>query len=379
MFSNQECELLGFKYIQAKKLGGWLELPIFSLDTWEIIKKCPCCARIMNPVVSFINHNKSLEIQLGQCPNCHYVTYLNRPSKVWLDNFYSETWDKKKAKKREELVGIKPKKSKIAEMISSLSINKNDMILEVGSGYGGTLLGLQEIGFNNLIGIENSLHRAQLSRETRNLEVLNGNFLNQEFIQKIKSKGPFRVICSAHVLEHMHDPLDFFSQASTLQNEGDYLVLSLPNLIGEPAMDVLMFLPHLQSFTKKSIKEILGKFNYQPINTTLSNETEISVIARKIGKAKISRDSDNAKIKTEYADLKEKLIRELWLLRNSPETRHLWWIKASTKSGQWSSFQNLIFSPFYKFRSILIRNLIKKLTISPIEIQFDENIVMFYK
>ena len=96
--------------------------------------------------------------------------------------------------------------------------------------------------------------------------VLTGAFESAATQRELVARGPFSVILSNHVLEHTYHADEVIAAASRLQNEGDHLIIAVPNQEGEPPMGVLLFLPHLHSFTRASLERLGARYGYAVVD-----------------------------------------------------------------------------------------------------------------
>jgi len=219
---------------------------------------------------------KSRNVRLGLCLDCGHTTYMDKPSREWVNKFYLETWDgDSKFEEEVKRRGEEAKKDLFAQstnvMIQQMrkfNIEKDANILEIGCGYGDMLRILKNGGYTNLIGIESSKVRAMVAEKAHNIRVNNEAFEDIGFHKDQK----FDIIFSYHTLEHSYDPSEVIKKASELQDEGDYLILSLPNHVGEPTMGVFTFLPHLHSFSQTSLTRLLNENGYQMIDNNFVRE-----------------------------------------------------------------------------------------------------------
>src|SRR3989344_107073 len=68
---------------------------------------------------------------------------------------------------------------------------------------------------------------------------------------------------SNHVVEHIHNPTEFFKWATTRVNENGLIIINVPDADYETAQDTLLYLPHLHSFTAKSLECLGRQHDYQ--------------------------------------------------------------------------------------------------------------------
>lgn len=255
------------------------------LDKWLT---CPSCKTDLKTVCRLIDTSER-QVRIGLCEDCGYMGYMDRPSLAWMNDFYSHEWDKSFPKTLAEIQngsilpgkGVKLSRYLAASLIERIKLDKEKPICEIGSGYGEVLKYFRDSGFKNVIGIENSKHRADLVREVLGLNILHGSFESKEIQVELSKQKPIGLIFSHHVLEHVYNPAETLAKISNLQDEGDYLILSLPNAEGEHINYALLYLVHLHSFTKESLEKLLNKNGYEIIIDNSPDNSNTIIAAKK--------------------------------------------------------------------------------------------------
>ena len=124
---------------------------------------------------------------------------------------------------------------------------KEKFLCDLGCGYGGQLKVLRECGFNKIIGCEASPLRAEVARRAFGLNVLDGTFGDPSVQTTLRELAPLGLIYANNVLEHVYNPAEVIRLCAGLQEEGDKLVIAVPNQIGEPTWCVLLYFLHLNA------------------------------------------------------------------------------------------------------------------------------------
>ena len=406
-------KLFGFRYLRFLELFDWILFELSPTAGWVENFVCPCDETRLRAVVSLYGQSGKQKVRIGSCDTCGYIGYIDRPTKQWIKDFYLNTWEDTESPKVKKLVykikhGKDKKEREILDIIRGLSLDPSRPICEIGCGYGSALNQIRELGFSNLIAIENSKHRADFAREFFKLEVLTAPFEDAQVQQRLKEKGAPSLIFSHHVFEHVYDPSELIGLASGLQKEGDYFVISVPNAVGEFSMSNILYFPHLHSFRVASLVRLLNRYNYQVVDHSRTTNTGLHVVAKKVS-AVPPHDFPKENY---FEKAVEKFTRGVGLgKRYSFVPRRLWWLRAFNVGGQaryfknksldnlfWSTIKKLIPHQFKKeilreagpsgltnrqpIQSILVDNLEKRYSSfeeSPIEIHYDGNIVLTYK
>lgn len=101
-------------------------------------------------------------------------------------------------------------------------------LLDVGCGNGDFLLLASEAGWN-VKGVEPDPKAVEVAR-SRNLEVMQGSIE-----EAVKAGELFDVITMSHVIEHVHDPVNFVRLAHQCLKPGGILYIDTPNIEGPGA------------------------------------------------------------------------------------------------------------------------------------------------
>jgi 2-polyprenyl-3-methyl-5-hydroxy-6-metoxy-1,4-benzoquinol methylase len=233
------------------------------------IRFCPACTFTLKPISALRNQQRS--IRIGLCHQCGYFGYMDRPTKEWLNSYYSTHWDKEFIRSKEEMkkdielpTGARKGGRRAAfKAAVDLKSDKERPVCEIGSGYGQIMKNFENAGFKDIIGVENSLHRTQLVREVFGFPVVQGTFGTALVEEELKKFAPFALMFCYHVLEHVFDPEAVIASMSRLQSEGDFAIFALPNSAGEHVNYSSLYLPHLHSFSKNSLEILFNRFGYE--------------------------------------------------------------------------------------------------------------------
>lgn len=414
----EEARTLGFRFLEFLEIFDWKTLeitPDIKISTQE---NCPSDKTKLSVFVSHIGRNGDQKIRFGLCRNCGYYGFIDRPSRDWMEKFYLGMWDKDEAREIQDEISKKKqgvlskdrrRKKDLSKFLSKFNISKDKYVLEIGSGYGGTLKEIKDLGFKKVVGLESSLHRAEISRKAYELEIFSASFENANLQKNLQKFSPFGLVVTHHVLEHTYEPDVILNLASGLQGPGDFLMISIPNSEGEFSASEFFFLPHLHSFTPESLEELLNRNGYEVLDHSLLTSRNINFLA-------VKKENPIQKYsKRDYFAMRlEKFKKGLGLDRNydfSP--RRLWWDRKIDAGGQTRFFESRLlekihwplasrFNKLYRYRRIyiselgqkkwlfskrifqsaLVSSLEKRFTSfqeSPFEIQFEGNVKLAYK
>jgi SAM-dependent methyltransferase len=192
---------------------------------------------------------KSKNINLYKCVNIGYRFYypfeIVGDAKFYEDlsknksNYYSERWEHKQALKY---------------------INKTDLVLEIGSGFGAFLRILKKNYINNAVGLELNPHAVDVCTKN-NLKV------KEILIEKEANINHecYDVVCSFQVLEHITHVYSFINASIETLKKNGKLIIGVPNnnpyLFVNDKYHTLNLPPHHAGlWDKKSLKALEKAF-----------------------------------------------------------------------------------------------------------------------
>lgn len=407
---NNTSALLIERFLE---LDNWKILEITDEIPFDTQMACPADGTLLTVICTLVGKKSTKKIRLGCCASCGYIGYIDRPIKAWITEFYAETWDnalridseREGGERRNAFLhdGIDSftnvRANQITEFLKQYSIPKDKPVLDIGCGYGTSLKYLEKFGFKKLYGIENSRHRAYVASYAYDLSMTMGAFEDATVQQACHAVAPFGFIMSHHVMEHVYDPKEIIQLSADLQEEGGYLMMSLPNLKGEPSMQTIIYFPHLHSFTKESFGRLLENNGYEVLDDSFTNRRELFFLARKTGKKnkgnQLSEEKNIRWVRDKFTHALG-FGRSHWFSR-----RRLWWYRplGIDRGGQIAFFgsymlDNALYAMYLCLdrvtrrrrspirQSCVVRDVKQRYTFqkeSPIEIQFEKNILMTYK
>lgn len=204
-----------------------------------------------------------------------FEKYYRESSSVnyWAEVFYPKTAEARREK-------IWKKKAVMIENICKQKKLQTASIIEIGSGYG--ILGeeLRKIITNNFIAIEPNSALGNSCRD-KGLKVI-PKFLD-ELVQDDLPTGP-KFILSFELIEHLHNPRQFFKKLRSLMSSGDcFLFTTLSGFgvdiysLGKHSKSVSP--PHhLNFFNPKSITGLLEAVGFFDVEVTTPGELDIDLL-----------------------------------------------------------------------------------------------------
>ena len=326
---------LGLRVEAPIDLHGWKVIDIDANVPLTTVFACPADGATMRTLCTFTSDADPVRVRLGCCPTCGHVAYVDRPTEAWMNQYYLESWDANDVQARTEnrqgrLLSTRKREKTVVTVAKSLDVDKRRPVCEIGSGWGVSLRHLMEGGFSRVVGTEASKHRAAVVRAGLGVPVYTAPFESTETQQALAEQGPFSIVVSNHVLEHTFHPGNVIEAAASLQREGDYLIVAVPNQETEQVMSVFFFLPHLHSFTQASLERTAARCGYAVVNNKYIHPKQLLLVLRKTDRT----FPEKSPIAGVFERAVEKYTKELALDQWRAGLRRLWWLRRGGLTGQ---------------------------------------------
>jgi len=197
-------------------------VPYNSISTIEV--PCPICRRsytegdLTYSVRDFLNAGSQQAFDYVNCA-CGVFFLKSQPTSEDLPKIYSSEYE---AYKKKSGVVSQLKNQRFINMVKPYMLHgANTKVLDFGCGSGDFLVSLSPLTQSKLVGFDiNPPNRSSN-------EVI---FLGRE--DEIKLHGPFDLIVSFQVIEHLPDPLTFLKNLDSLLAEGGIIVIETPSPSG---------------------------------------------------------------------------------------------------------------------------------------------------
>ena len=217
---------------------------------------CPACAAIakIECLAELGQVQWSTRLKIVQCTICEHLFYSNPPSEEWFTNYYRSEWnsDRGEVVSKKLAASSKSKPTSVKLLKDAGIIDPSLRILEIGCGTGDMMFGLQQAGFNDLYGTEASDYRAAMSALRFPQRVFRGGY------SAVPAGLKFDFIFSHHVMEHIYNPQKAMEWIVERLNPNGIVVVTVPNSANEPVLNQVLFVPHLHSFSHRSLM-LMGK------------------------------------------------------------------------------------------------------------------------
>ncbi len=270
----------GFRVHYFRDLAnpGTVDLRTVRMDAsvpFAAKETCPACDERMEVFCTFIAKRDRRRMRIGRCHSCGSFGYIDRPTESWISSYYLNEWDNAVVRDIEKEVreyqhGVTGEQRDAVQLARHFTIGKERPVCDIGCGKGAVLREFELLGFRNLIGVEPSSYRASVVHKIYGYPVFVGNFESEMIGHLLKAQSPIGIFFSHHVLEHVYHPFDFLKRAASLQEEGDYIILSMPDVIHEPSVITLFWLPHLNGFTAEGLEKLMNHAGYEVVADNFS-------------------------------------------------------------------------------------------------------------
>ena len=200
-----------------------------------------------------------------KCNKCHLVQISPLPSNEDDKKFYDENRQSKNIRESSDIEVIKRNSAddtmRRVDFVSRF-ISKDSMIIDIGSGYGFFIDEMDKHCFN-IIGLEFSKERREISRKVTNVQVLDTNIYESPLeIDKID--------CTTllHVLEHISNPIKFLKTLRMHLKKNGKVIIEVPNVndlmleSNKPYRDFYWQRAHLLYFSSGTLIETVRKAGF---------------------------------------------------------------------------------------------------------------------
>jgi len=168
----------------------------------------------------------SKKSKIIQCTKCNNIQLEPIPTIEEDKKFYNKNLQMKNIKIKFQINKLKKKSQEDTKRrikFISKFLKKDSKILEIGSGYGFFLEGMQKHGYE-IEGIEVSKERLEYAKKKK-LKIFDINLLDDS--STILKK--YDLIVSFHVLEHIVDPKKFLKEIRTMLKSKGKIIFEVPN------------------------------------------------------------------------------------------------------------------------------------------------------
>lgn len=225
--------------------------------------ECFVCANKLSPIVQVINfHDLSDYIEYSWCQQCDHSQYSVMPSKEWITHWYATNWDTSRT--LEENLQTRKPTYRCYNRLQKYIGKKKLKVLDVGAGYGEKILPFRESG-HEVYCTEATPRRAEYLKKHVTPNVFLGTFDNPAVQEQLMRCGPYDLIFSYHVVEHIYNPAQELQLLRDIASKDAIFYLAIPEFYKEGLLNNIYAMEHIESFSRSSGKHLLRKLGFETI------------------------------------------------------------------------------------------------------------------
>lgn len=233
---------------------------------------CPICATPMKPLIEVQSRQGTVMIK-DYCPGCSYVQFRTLPSREWISGYYATRWDSARANPK-SLADDTAAYANSIVLLQAYANDRTSRVFDLGAGYGVFLKRCEAEGYKHLTGIEASPRRARHCAEI-GLAVTEAAAENMADHNEVASRGPFDVVHSSHVIEHVYDLRATMEQVRRLLKPGGLAIVVVPNVVSENLLVVSQGIFHIRNFTPESFAHLFAVCGFELLELNTGDGLEI--------------------------------------------------------------------------------------------------------
>ncbi len=170
----------------------------------------------------------------------------------------------------------------IGEMVN---LNKDDLVVDIGSNDGTLLLSFQKNFGAKIIGVEPSLNISKIAKQNKVFTI--NDFFNEKTCGAILKLGKAKVITATNVFNHISDLNSFTKNIKKILHKDGIFVFEVPyfpDLIRQGAFDTI-YLEHISYFNVKPFNDFFNKhslyINHLETNEYMGGSIRVSISKNK--------------------------------------------------------------------------------------------------
>ena len=213
-----------------------------------------------------------VSLDLYFCKNCYHVQLIDvvNPDFLWADFTFKTSRDDKLIKHFEDYVD---------RVFNVQKIDKQELIVDVGSNDGTLLRCFKNKGFNNILGVDPASEIVDQANLT-GIRTIKGYF-NLDLVKKINnSNGKAKIITANNVFAHTDDLRGMLEAIKFMMNDDSIFVFEVSYLLDVVKKMLIgtIFHEHLSYHSVTSLKKFLNLFDLDLIRIERGPEQGGSII-----------------------------------------------------------------------------------------------------
>jgi SAM-dependent methyltransferase len=265
--------MMPFRYsLDIAYLHSEFEREGIAADVHASDGSCVVYGTAMRPLIEVCGEAGAV-VAMDFCPGCSYVQFPTLPSQEWMRGYCASRWDAARARPK----ALADDTSAYANSIALLRRHAEDpakRIFDLGAGYGVFMKRCAAEGYTHLIGIEASPRRARHCADI-GLAVTESTGETMADDPVVAAHGPFDVVHSSHVMEHVYDLRATMTQIRLLLKPGGVAIVVVPNLLSENLLVLSQGIFHIRNFTTESLRHLFAVCGFDVLELNTGDSLEI--------------------------------------------------------------------------------------------------------
>lgn len=224
---------------------------------------CFICDSNLTPLAQIINYDDNDDyIEMSWCTHCGHSQYSVMPTKEWITEWYGLEYDTSST--LENKLETRKKTYRYYNRIKKFLPNKKLKILEIGAGYGEKIAPFKDDG-HEIYCTEITTARVNYLKDILQFNVFQGTLDDPMVREAILKNGPYDLIFSYHVIEHMYNPKKELQILKEVTTDDTIFYLAIPEFYKEGIINNIFNLEHLHSFSRSSGIRLMNEIGFDVI------------------------------------------------------------------------------------------------------------------
>lgn len=224
---------------------------------------CFVCGSRLIPIVQVINYDDHRDyIEYSWCQHCDHSQYSVLPSKEWITNWYLTNWDTSRT--LDQNLELRKPTYRYYNRLKKYIGARKLKVLDIGAGYGEKILPFKEHG-HEVYCTEATPRRADYLRRNVTPNVFLGAFDDPGVQAQLIRQGPYDLIFSYHVIEHIYNPTMELQLLKQIASKDAIFYLAIPEFYKEGILNNIYSMEHIESFSRNSGKYLLKQLGFETI------------------------------------------------------------------------------------------------------------------
>ncbi|MGE5538255.1 MAG: class I SAM-dependent methyltransferase [Gemmatimonas sp.] len=225
--------------------------------------RCFTCDAALTPMIQVVNAADAADfIEVAWCPSCDGLQYSVMPSKAWISGWYASFWDSTGT--TDEKLEERRTTYRYFHRLAPYLPKRKLRVLDIGAGYGEKIRPFAEAG-HEVHCTEATTRRAEYLRQHVTPHVYFGTLDTPDVRESLRRNGPFDLIFSYHVVEHIYDARKELQILRDIAADNAIFHLAIPEFYKEGILNNVYALEHVASFSRRAAKTLLAQVGFETV------------------------------------------------------------------------------------------------------------------